>query len=154
RSAVAIAANVACRAGAIVPRVERKRVDLRGAGVDRVLVAYGQPEPGAEPVVRREELLAVADVEPALAEAERVDRLVLPEPADEVPRLVRRVALAEITVEEGQMLAVEDVGRGRGQRGGRSGRLLDERDDAAVVVDFDDPVPARELDRAHVADGD
>src|SRR3954452_21373384 len=98
------------------------------ADVERVLVADRQPEASAQLVVSLEQLRAVADVEPTLVEAVAVNRLARLEPSDEAPGLIGRVPSVEVRRDEREVVAVEDVRRGRDQRRRGVVRLLVEAD--------------------------
>src|SRR5947209_6789044 len=110
------------------------------SAVEGIRRALRQPGPTAEPVVGVEQLRVVADVVPASGEAIGVDGLALVEPGDEAARLVGVVPLLEVCLDERQIGAGVEIGGSGGERARRIGRLLDERDDAVVGVDLDDPV--------------
>src|SRR5436190_15144464 len=119
-----------------------------------VLLARRQAGARAEAVVGLEQLPRVADVVPAAGEAVAVDGPSRIQPRDEVPRLVGRVALVEIRVDESGVLPGEEVRSGGGERARRLLRLLDEADDPVVGVEVDHPVAADELAIPDVVDGE
>src|SRR5581483_7132891 len=90
----------------------------------------------------------------AVAAAVGVDGATGVEPRDEVAGGIGRVALGEIGGHERYVFAPVQVDRGRDQRARRLDRLLDEGDDAVVVVHTDDGVLTGEDDVAAVADRD
>src|SRR5260370_40240583 len=118
---------------------------------ERIRLTQRQSDLRAQPVVGREELIRVADVVPLAREPVCIDRRPRVQPGDEVARLVGRIAVREILVDERGVLAGVQVCRGRGECARGLRRLLDEADDAIVLVDFDDAVELRELDVADVA---
>src|SRR5439155_16817158 len=92
----------------------------------------------SQPVIRLQELLEVADVEPLTGEAPAEHRLAAVQPLDEASGLVGLVPLLEVRPEQRDVVAVEEIGRDRRKGGGRIVRLLDEVEHAGVRTEIDD----------------
>src|SRR3954447_20731867 len=80
--------------------VSRERV----GSVEAVRRARGQTGEPSQPVVRLEQLRPIPDVVPGALEAIAVDRLALREPAQEAAGIVRAHALAEVRLDEPDVL--------------------------------------------------
>src|SRR5581483_7267634 len=122
--------------------------------VERIRRPGREPPLLAQLVVRLEQLSRVADVAPLASGGEAVDRRARHEPGEEAARLVGRVPLVEVALEERDVLAVVDVGGGRDERRGRMLRLLGKAREALVVVEVDARVLPDELEVADVVEHD
>src|SRR5438552_3893854 len=72
--------------------------------------------PAPHAVVGLEQLVRVTDVVPPPFETVRVDGLPLVQPGDVVPRLIGRVSILEVLLDQSQVVALVEVHRGGAER--------------------------------------